>query len=316
MTLHVFSSQVRADAMSLEDVCILIPTLNEEDAIAEVVSEFKKMGFENVLVIDGHSVDDTCARAKKAGAKVVIQEGTGKGQALKEAFEMIESDYILMIDGDGTYLPSEAALLLDPVMAGRADHVIGNRFGNLQEGALTKLNMAGNKLINFFFRTVYDVPLNDILTGYRAFTKESVRRFDLTMSGFEIETEITIESVKKGLRIAEVPITYRQRPTGTKTKLNPLKDGARISATIYRMAKTHNPLFYFGLIGSLFVAAGFIVGLCVVRDWLRHIDHIPLTILTAILIIVGFQLFVMGILGDVMASMHRETMREIYRKYK
>ncbi|MGC9516019.1 S-layer glycoprotein N-glycosyltransferase AglJ, partial [Methanocrinis sp.] len=227
--------------MTPRDVCVLIPTLNEEDAIAEVIGEFRAMGFEDILVIDGHSRDRTCERARTAGARVVIQSGQGKGQALKEAFDLIESEYIVMIDGDGTYLPAEVHLLLDPVLAGKADHVMGNRFGNLQKGALTRLNSAGNRLINFFFRLIYDVPLNDILTGYRAFTRQGVSRLDLTMTGFEIETEMTVDSVKKGLSIVEVPITYRSRTVGTRTKLNPLMDGARIIATIYRMAKTHNP---------------------------------------------------------------------------
>jgi len=303
--------------LSLDDVCILIPTLNEEDAIAEVIDEFKGMGFENILVVDGNSTDNTVNYARKAGARVILQSGKGKGQALKEAFRLIESDYILMIDGDGTYLPSEVHSILDPVMDGRWDHVIGNRFGNLQEGGLTRLNRAGNRLINFFFRLVYRVPLYDILSGYRAFSREGIKRLDLTMTGFEIETEMSIDSVKKGLLIWETPITYRQRAIGTKTKLNPFKDGAKIMIAIYKMAKTQNPLFYFGVMGMLFGMAGFITGLYVVKDWLNgRIEHIPLTILTAILIIVGFQLFLMGFLGDVMATLHQETRREIYRKKK
>jgi glycosyltransferase (TIGR04182 family) len=303
--------------LTIKDVCVLVPTLNEEDAIAEVIGEFRAMGFENILVIDGHSSDRTVELAKVAGARVVVQSGKGKGQALKEAFDLIESEYIVMIDGDGTYLPSEVHLLLDPVLAGRADHAMGNRFGNLQKGALTRLNSAGNRLINFFFRLIYGVPLNDILTGYRAFTRGGVSRLDLTMTGFEIETEMTVDSVKKGLAIAEVPITYRARSRGTQTKLNPIMDGARIIATIYRMAKTHNPLFYFGLMGSVFGTAGFLLGLYVASEWLStRTEHIPLTILTSLLIIVGFQLFFMGILGDAVASMHQEVLREIYRNRK
>ena len=303
--------------MTTKDVCILIPTLNEEDAIAGVIGEFREMGFSDILVIDGNSRDRTRELAKGAGARVVVQSGRGKGQALKEAFDLIKTDYIVMIDGDGTYLPAEVGLLLDPVFAGKADHVMGNRFANLQEGALTRLNSAGNRLINFFFRLIYAVPLNDILTGYRAFSQEGVRRLDLTMAGFEIETEMTVDSVKKGLVIAEVPITYRARTTGTKTKLNPFMDGARIIATIYRMAKTHNPLFYFGLMGSFFGTAGFILGIYVASEWFAtRTEHIPLTILTALLIIVGFQLFFLGILGDAVASMHREVLREIYRNRK
>lgn len=300
-----------------KDVCVLIPTLNEEESIGPVITEFKSLGFESILVADGHSTDRTVEKARAAGARIFIQSGFGKGQALKEVFEEIEEEFILLIDGDGTYLPSEAPLVLDPVLKGKADHVVGNRLGNVQGGALKRLNMFGNKMINLFFATIYRVHLTDILSGYRAFTREGIQRLDLSTPGFEIESEITIESVKKGLHIIEIPITYRPRPKGTKTKLHPFRDGLKIILTIFRMAKTENPMFFFGLFGSFFGAAGFLIGLFVASDWLYwRIEHIPLTILTAILIIVGFQLFLIGIQGDMMASMHREMIREIYRKKK
>jgi dolichol-phosphate hexosyltransferase len=301
--------------VNYQDVCILIPTLNEEESIESVVKEFRALGFENILVVDGHSTDATASRANRVGARVILQSGKGKGQALKEVFEMIDEKYILLIDGDGTYLPSEAIGLLEPVINGKADHVVGNRLINIKEGALNRLNMFGNRIINRFFVMIYRVHLNDILSGYRAFTSEGIKSLDLSMPGFEIESEITIQSVKKGQRIFEVPITYMPRPAGTRTKLHPFRDGLKIILTIFRMAKTENPMFFFGVIGSFFGATGFLIGLYVVRDWLVwRIDHIPLTILTALLIIVGIQLFLVGLLGDVMASMHREMMREINRK--
>ncbi|HPT38424.1 MAG TPA: S-layer glycoprotein N-glycosyltransferase AglJ [Methanothrix sp.] len=300
-----------------KNVCVLIPTLNEEESIGPVIREFLELGFENILVADGHSSDGTVAKARAAGAQIFIQSGSGKGQALKEVFEEIQEDYILLIDGDGTYLPSEASSVLGPVLKGKADHVVGNRLGNVQGGALKRLNMFGNRMINLFFSTIYRVRLTDILSGYRAFTREGIVQLDLSTPGFEIESEITIESVKKGLRIIEVPITYRPRSAGTKTKLHPFRDGLKIILTIFRMAKTANPMFFFGLIGSFFGALGFLIGLYVALDWLYwRIDHIPLTILIAILIIVGFQLFLIGIQGDMMASMHRELISELHRKKK
>ena len=301
--------------MSYKDVCVLIPTLNEEESIEPVIREFRALGYENILVVDGHSTDATVAKARVAGARIFLQSGSGKGQALKEVFAEIVEEYILLIDGDGTYLPGEAGRLLDPVQKGQADHVVGNRLENVQGGALKRLNMIGNKMINRFFAYIYRVHLTDILSGYRAFTTDGIRLLDLSMPGFEIESEITIESVKKGLRIIEVPITYRPRPAGTKTKLHPFRDGLKIILTIFRMARTENPMFYFGLIGSFFGLIGFLIGVFVAKDWFFwRIEHVPLTILTAILIIVGFQLFLIGMQGDMMASMHREMMRELHRK--
>lgn len=301
--------------MKRDDVCVLIPTLNEAGSIRGVIEGFRSMGFQDILVIDGHSTDGTPDLARSAGARVVAQSGSGKGQALLEAFGLIDKEYIVLIDGDGTYLPSEVDRLLDPLRRGRADHVIGNRFSNLRGGSLKRLNLIGNWLINLLFGIIYGVRLRDILSGYRAFTRSGITSLDLSVTGFEIESEITIESLKKGLRIMEVPITYLPRAGGTRTKLSPLRDGPKIMLTIYRLAKTQNPLFYFGLMGAIFGFAGFLLGLYVVRDWLSgRVEHIPLTILTAILIIVGFQLFLMGIQGDMMATMHREVMRELYRR--
>ncbi|MGB9902766.1 S-layer glycoprotein N-glycosyltransferase AglJ [Methanothrix sp.] len=301
--------------MKRDDVCVLIPTLNEAGSIRGVIEGFRSMGFQDILVIDGHSTDGTPDLAREAGARVIVQSGSGKGQALLEAFGLIDKEYIVLIDGDGTYLPSEVDRLLDPLIRGRADHVIGNRFSNLRGGSLKRLNLVGNWLINLLFGIIYGVRLRDILSGYRAFTRSGISSLDLSVTGFEIESEITIESLKKGLRIVEVPITYLPRAGGTRTKLSPLRDGPKIMLTIYRLAKTQNPLFYFGLMGAIFGSVGFLLGLYVVRDWLHgRIEHIPLTILTAILIIVGFQLFLMGIQGDMMATMHREVMRELYRK--
>lgn len=298
-----------------DDVRILIPTLDEAQSIQGVIEEFRALGFSRILVIDGHSQDDTVKRARLAGADVVLQSGVGKGQALKEAFDLIEEKYIVLIDGDGTYMPSEVFGLLKPMLSGRADHVVGNRFANLRGGAFKRLNMIGNRIINTFFGAIYGVFLSDLLSGYRAFTRYAIRSLDLSTPGFEIESEMTIETVKKGLRIVEVPITYLPRRSGTKTKLSPFRDGAKIMLTIYRMAKTQNPLFYFGALGSLFGISGFLTGLYVLKDWLGgRIEHIPLTILTAILIIVGLQLFLIGILGDMIAVLHRETMRELHRK--
>ncbi|MFQ6054394.1 MAG: S-layer glycoprotein N-glycosyltransferase AglJ, partial [Methanosarcinales archaeon] len=262
-----------------DDVCILIPTLNEGQTIGTLIKEFKSLGYNNILVIDGHSKDNTVKIARNAGARVVMQSGKGKGQAVKQAFDLIDSKYVVMIDGDGTYLPSDIDIVLAPVLRGEADHVIGNRFKEYEKGAFTKLNLIGNQLLNKIFGFAYGVWLNDILSGYRAFTKNTIKQLELNKTGFEVEAEITIESVKKNLRITEVPITYLSRKGMSTTKLNPLKDGFKIGYTIYKLAKTHNPLFYFGVIGAIFLISGIGIGIYIVQEWFKGIDHIPLTIL-------------------------------------
>ncbi len=294
--------------MNKDDVCILIPTLNEGKTIEGIVREFISMGFSDILVIDGNSTDDTVKKAQNAGAKVVIQSGTGKGQAVSQAFSIIQNKYVVMIDGDGTYLSEEVNKILEPVVAGIADHVIGNRFANYQKGAFTSLNLFGNRILNKIFGFAYGIWLGDILSGYRAFNNNAIKQIELNRTGFEVETEITVECVKKDLKIVEVPITYLARVSGAATKLRPIRDGFRIASTIYLLARTHNPLFYFNLIGGLLTVSGIAVGVYVTDEWLKNITHIPLTILATLLIVTGIQMFIFAILSDLIVSMHRENM--------
>lgn len=295
--------------MTNDNVCILLPVLNEEATIGQVIRDFRSEGFDNILVIDGNSKDRTREISEAEGARVVVQTGKGKGQAIKQAFELIDEEYIVMADGDGTNLAKDVHAVLGPVLEGKADHVMGNRLVDYEKGAFTRLNLFGNKIINKMFGLAYGVWLEDILTGYRAFNKKAIKSFELKKLGFEIESEITIESVKKDLRILEVPTTYLARHAEGATKLNPLKDGFRIISTIYKMAKHHNPMFYFGIIGGLFILLGLFVGSFVVIQWFQGVTRIPMSILTTLLIVAGFQMFVFGLLSDLVVTLHRENMR-------
>jgi dolichol-phosphate mannosyltransferase len=299
-----------------EDVCILIPTLNEGATIGQLIEDFNTEGFGNIFVIDGNSSDDTQEIANKMGARVVAQTGKGKGQAVQDALAMIDDPYVIMIDGDGTYLAKDVHSMLEPLEAGRADHVIGNRFADFDPGAFTKLNLIGNKILNKFFSVIYRKNLVDILSGYRGFTNQAIRELELHETGFEIESEIAVDSMKKEHRVEVVPITYRPRPDEGDTKLNPLKDGFGIGSTIYKMAKFHNPMFYFGIIGAVLTLSGILLGIYVVSEWMIGITHIPMTTLTALLIISGIQMFIFGMLSDLVVSLHRETMRTLRRQQR
>ncbi len=294
------------------NVCVLVPTLNEAETISDIVKSFVSAGY-RVLVIDGHSTDDTRKLAASAGAEVIVQTGEGKGQAVQQAFAAIEDEYLVMIDGDGTYLPEEIDVVLEPVLAGQADHVIGDRLANFSPGAFTKLNLIGNKIINRMFGFIYGGLLKDILSGYRAFNKNAYKWIELDATGFEVETEITVECVKKDLRVVEVPITYLPRRKGAETKLNPVMDGARIGMTIFKLAKLHNPMIYFGMLGMLSMISGIGVGIYVVNEWFRNVTHVPLTILATLLVIAGLQLFIFGSIANMIVALHYKTVREIRR---
>ena len=295
--------------LNKDEVCILIPTLNEDLTIGELIREFRESGYNHILVIDGNSTDDTVKISRESGASVSTQSGKGKGNAIIEAFKIIEQPYILMLDGDGTYSPKDAEKMLMPLFSG-FDQVIGDRLTNAGEGSFSRLNLFGNHMVNFLFKVAHSRDLHDILSGYRAFTHSAIQQMNLKQKGFEIETEISVESVRNGQRIMVVPVNYSRRP-GTTTKLSPFHDGIKIVSTIYRLARVNNPLFYFGMMGVFTSLLGILTGIYVLYEWLQGIDHIPLTILTVLLIVVGVEIFMFGMISDMLLIFHREVLHEI-----
>jgi len=298
--------------MDRDDVCVLLPTLDEAETIGEVVEGYREAGFGSVLVIDGGSSDDTQAAAAAAGARVVEQSGRGKGQAVREAVdEYVEAPYVLMADGDGTYRPEDADAMLEPLEAGH-EHVIGDRFADMRPGSMSLLNRVGNRLINWAFAHIHGEDYGDILSGYRAFTRESFERMTLTADGFGVETEMAVECAKRGIDLSVVPITYLPRPSGSNTNLSPFRDGGIIILEIYRRAKTNNPLFYFGSVGLTSTSVGFGLAIYVAYEWIvARVSHEVLAVVAAFAVLIGIQLLIFGVLSDLILTLHRETLKRL-----
>jgi dolichol-phosphate mannosyltransferase len=299
-----------------DDVCVLVPTYNEAETIDDVVRGFREQGYDRVLVIDGRSTDDTRRLAEEAGAEVMVQSGTGrgsgKGQAVREALKLVEKPYVLLVDGDGTYRPEDADTMIEPLVEDECDHVIGNRFADMRPGAMSRLNRIGNRVINWGFRRIHGQDFRDILSGYRAFTLDSTQKMPLTAQGFGIETEMAVECVKQGIETRVVPVTYVPRPDESETNLRPFRDGGIILLTLYRMAKTSNPLFYFGSIGVLSLLIATVLGTYVGVEWVTtRTSHEVLAFVSGFLALLGIQLGIFGLLSDMVVSLHQEQMRRL-----
>jgi glycosyltransferase (TIGR04182 family) len=301
-----------------DDVCVLVPTYNEAETIEEVVTGMHEEGFDDVLVVDGHSTDGTREVAADAGATVITQSeggrGSGKGQAVRDGVAYTTRPVVLMLDGDGTYLPEDAHDMVQPVLDGRADHVVGDRFANIQRGAMPRLNQFGNRMINHSFSAIHGQHLGDILSGYRAFTTESFHEMNLSADGFGIETEMAVEARRNDHRIQVVDITYVARPDASESNLRPFRDGGVILLTLYLRAKTHNPLFYFGSVGGVISLIGSVIGLYVLYDWfVNRISHEVLAPAGGFIFILGVQFLIFGVLADLLVSLHEEQRQRLER---
>lgn len=211
----------------------MIPCYNEEVTIAEVARGFNQQFPQaDVYVFDNGSTDRTAFKASEAGAIVRSEKRRGKGYVVQSMFRQVEADIYVMVDGDGTYQASEAQELIIPILRGQAEMVIGARWTKGSCSKTRTVNLLGNRLFRTIVNVLFSAGLNDILSGYRAFSREFVKGVKLTGGGFETEAEMTIKAVIGGWRVVEVPIGLAERPSGSHSKIRVLRDGMVILGAI------------------------------------------------------------------------------------
>jgi dolichol-phosphate hexosyltransferase len=204
-------------------VSVIIPTKNEEETLEPVLQEVLKYADE-LIIIDGHSSDATRDIAKKYGVNVVLDNGKGKGDAMRMAIGIVTGDILVYMDADGSHAPSDIPGLIEPILKNQADMVIGSRFkGGSDElvGTLNQLfRITGSNVITTFINYRWNVHLSDTQNGFRALTREAANALKLGVDGFPIETEMDIQLLQRGYRIAEVPAhEYRRKGGESKIRL-------------------------------------------------------------------------------------------------
>jgi len=219
------------------NVGVVIPALNEEKSIEEVLCRLNDYGFNNVLVIDGQSKDNTVKVASKYGAKVVLQDGQGKGGAIRQVLSnrYFDVDAMVLMDADGSMDPGEIPAFIEALNSG-ADIAKGSRF--LEGGSTYDMGATrrfGNSILMFILNFLWSAKYTDLCYGYAVFNKHAVETLApvLESDGFEIETEIFIKALDLGLTVKEVPSIEYERIHGA-SKLHAFKDGFRILKTIFQ----------------------------------------------------------------------------------
>lgn len=256
---------------SMPRISILIPCYNEETTIQKVIEDFRQqLPSSNIIVFDNCSTDNTAVKAKAAGAYVHPVLKKGKGAVVAEMLSHVDSDYYIMVDGDDTYPADKAQHLLRPLIEGKADMMVGNRLFEFGNSSFRPFHLLGNKIITRVTNLVFSSQLQDVLSGYRAFTRAVADSLPAVSTGFEVESEVTLLTLRKGFVIREVTIPYRERPRNSISKLRTFKDGFRILIQIGAILITFKPLTLFGAIGIALMAISIIGGAQAVTEFIRE----------------------------------------------
>ncbi|MBR2801307.1 MAG: glycosyltransferase [Erysipelotrichaceae bacterium] len=283
-------------------VAVLIPCYNEELTVEKVVSDFRQQLPEaDIYVYDNNSKDRTGELALKAGAIVRKETQQGKGNVVRTMFREIDADCYVMVDGDDTYPAEEVHGLIKEVEEG-ADMVIGDRLSNGTYYAENKrgFHNLGNNLVRGLINRLFDNDIQDIMTGYRAFSKRFVKTIAVMSPGFEIETELTITALVYRYHIANVPITYRDRPEGSSSKLSTFKDGFKVLVKLFDLWKDYRPLLFFSFFSLVFLILGLLTGIPVITEFIAtsYVSKVPSAILASSLCVLAFLSLMLGLILD------------------
>lgn len=295
--------------MDQKKICVILPCLNEEKAIANVVRGFIE-NVENctVYVFDNNSTDNTIEEAKSAGALTRVVKTKGKGYVVQAMFRDVDADIYILADGDGTYPAEEASEMLNLLMLHDADLVIGSRLGTYKSSQSRKKHFLGNVLLTNTVNKLFATEAYDLLSGYRVMSRRYVKTMPLFSKGFEVETAMTIHAIEVGAKIIEHPITYLPRVEGTESKLNTWNDGIKISKEIFQLYKDYAPKVVYFILAIFLIFMGFFIGIPVVLEYFQTglVPKFPRAILACALVTIGIFSSFTGIILSAISKSRRE----------
>lgn len=296
------------------EVAVLIPCYNEEVAVPKVVEGFRQaLPNARVYVYDNNSSDRTAQVAAEAGALVGHEPFRGKGNVMRRMFSDIEADVYVLVDGDDTYDPEVAPALVRMLLDNQLDMVNGARVTSIKE-AYRFGHRFGNQMLTGLVQVIFGKQFSDMLSGYRVFSRRFVKSFPATSSGFEIETELTVHALELRMKTAEVPTRYKDRPEGSASKLNTIRDGLRILRMIGLLIKEERPLMFFGctFLALFLLSVG--IATPVILEFLRTglVPKLPTAVLSVGIMLVAFLSLVCGLILDTVTHSRRELKRLAY----
>jgi len=252
----------RTRAVDLRRVAVLLPCYNEEATIGGVIDDVRMAcAHAEIVVFDNNSTDTSAAIAAEKNVRVVRVSRQGKGNVVRAMLKKVEADVYVMLDADATYPAARIPDLIKPVLDGTSDMVVGARLGSPEAGAFRRYHHTGNLILCRLISLIWGARLTDVLSGYRAFTAEVARILPVVSSGFEVETEMTVQALFYNMTISEVDIEYRARPEGSLSKLRSYRDGFAIFLQVVHLLRAYKPLTTFGGLGLVCFGLALLIGL-------------------------------------------------------
>ncbi len=295
-------------------VAVLIPAFNEATTIQDVIEGFKNtLPRAKIYVYDNGSTDETAVKAAAAGATVRREFYRGKGNVVRRMFADIEADQYVLVDADATYDPAAAPQMLRLMHEDHLDMVVGVR-ESTSAAAYRSGHRLGNRILSWIIGAVFGKRFTDVLSGYRVFSRRFVKSFPALSSRFEIETELSVHALEMRVPTAELRTSYRPRRLGSESKLRTVADGMRIFRAIFSLARTTQPLKFFGIAGFILAMVPLIMSLPVFQTYLETglVPRFPTVILASALMVVSVLSVTSGVILHHLTRMRLEMKRLHY----
>ena len=300
--------------LSQFDIAVIIPCMDEAVAIGGMVTELRDLlPSATIYVYDNNSTDGTAEVAAKAGAVVRAETRQGKGFVVRRMFADIDADIYMMVDGDNTYDIHAAPRLISTLITDGLDMVNGARRA-VEEEAYRPGHAMGNKAMSEIVRRLFGNGFGDIFSGYRIFSRRFVKSFPVMSRGFEIETELTVHALSLEMPFAELPTDFKDRPSGSASKLKTYSDGTRILWTIINLLRQERPMRLFGLVSIVLAAMSLILAYPLLITFLDTglVPRFPTAILATGLMLLASLSLACGLILDTVSYGRREAKRMCY----
>jgi glycosyltransferase involved in cell wall biosynthesis len=297
-----------ASTPATPSIAVTIPCYQEEKTIAQVVADFKReLPAAVIYVFDNNCTDRTAEFARAAGAIVIREKRQGKGHVVATIFEVVLEDIMIMVDGDGTYDATAVHRLLAPVLNGDADMSVAARLQQYSDKSFRKFHVAGNQMVCWIINQIFNASISDIFSGYRAFTRECALSIPITSRGFDVETELTVQSLYRGAVVHEIEAPYGERPSGSFSKLRTIPDGIRVLLRLFLLMRAYKPLALFGSVFIVLALAAAAAGALPLFELIQQ--HRVVSRASAIVAISGFMLASLSLaLGLVLSSVNQRLL--------